>query len=99
MKQIILIFAVLLLIGCKKGDNHIIREETHIYLPGDIQYDKYGYYAEIVRYYNYPYYETKMTSWNPENNTSHCVSFFTNEFNDTVRILFVDFSNYPRREE
>ena len=98
MKQIILIAVLFLLIGCGKQDNNP-REEIYFYFLGDEKYDKYGYYSEIIRHYDYPYNNVKMTSWNPENNTTHCIHFFINEYNDTVRIIFVDNSNYPRREE
>ena len=88
------------LVGCQ-NKHKLIREESFIYHPGDEKYDRYGYYAEIVKYYNYNYNvdSVSFTSYSPYGNISHGIHIFTNEYGDTVRILFVDFSNYPRREE
>lgn len=103
MKQIFLaIILSIVLVGCQ-NKHKLIREETFIYHPGDEKYDRYGYYAEIIRYYNYNYdtnyVKTNFHSYRPYNNLSHGIHIFTNEYGDTVKITFVDFSNYPRREE
>ena len=100
-KKLFLVAAIfLVLTGCQ-NKHKLIREESFIYHPGDEKYDRYGYYAEIVKYYNYNYNvdSVSFTSYRPYGNISHEVAVFTNEYGDTVRILFVDFSNYPRREE
>lgn len=93
MKKALLIIISLLLIGCAKP----VKEKIYFYSSNSETYNKYGYYSEIRR--NYPYYKTHTTITNLKDNPTHAIMFVINGYGDTVRIIWVDYSNYPKRWE
>lgn len=102
MKKLIYILFVLFVtlnyVGCHNITNKkLIQEITINYLNTDSLYLKYGYYKEVHRFYNYTYKDSIVKSSMLD--SCHGVHTYINEFDDTVHQIFIDYTNYPKREE
>lgn len=92
--------ATLLMAGCgekKKDVRKMLREEVIEYNASYGEYQREGIYKKIIRTYNYPYKKV-VTYWNYVDRF-HCERVHINEYGDTVKIEYIDTSNYPRRED
>ena len=91
------------IIGCSKqqkiqqGNSALLKEITINHSKEDSVYTHYGYYKEVFRVYNYHYKDSSMYAYVLD--STHHVDAFINEYGDTVYKVYIDVSNYPRREE
>lgn len=80
------------------GWHKMVRKDTVYYDKTDSPYRFYGTYKEIYRRYNYPYYDsTYDLGVRPDD--MHGISYFINEYGDTVLCIYTDYTNFPRRED
>ena len=78
-------------------EHRMIREEVIEYGPADEPFKLYGYYKEVRRYYNYEYKESHFAI--PYHEFPHMIHAHINEYGDTISLVYVDLTNYPRRED
>lgn len=89
---------MMLVVSCNHSAKRKLLDEIVInYQKTDVAYVKYGYYKEIYRKYNYDYKDSTIISSSID--SAHGVHNIINEFGDTVHQIYIDYSNYPRREE
>lgn len=104
MKKIVIImFLIFLLIGCGQNNNQIkdrilLKEIVINHSLSDSVYKHYGIYKEIYRIYNCNYQESSHKEVRTPD-VHHGIDYYMNQFGDTVRMVFTDYTNYPRREE
>ena len=102
-KLVVILILSISIIGCTgqhkiKQEKHTLLKEIVInYSKEDSNYIYYGYYKEVRRIYNYQYKDSFMYSYTLDSN--HHVNAFYNEYGDTIHKIYVDTTNYPRREE
>ena len=85
--------------GKYQANNHkIIEEITTEYADTDSVYRYYGYYKIVTRKFNYTY-EDSTTIKLVDIDEKHWIDCFINEYGDTIKKVYVDGTNYPRREE
>ena len=96
-KLIIVILSCFLLCCCQEGKRVLIKEIIKDYTEVDSQYIKYGYYKEVKRVFNYEYKDSIVRSSMID--TVHGVHNYINEYGDTVYQIYINYINYPRREE
>lgn len=101
MRKILLLFAIAA-VGCSKVETSSTgepryKEYTIEYSEGQEDFDLYGYYKREFKQYDYEYSDSFMYSYTLD--SIHHVNAFINEYGDTVCKIYVDTSNYPRREE
>lgn len=63
----------------------------------DSAYRYYGYYKEVFFVYNYTYKDSTFHDIRIDDN--HGIDFYLNEYGDTIEKTYVDYTNYPRRED
>ncbi len=102
MKNIVLfLLSAVLLLSCWGRPPHKLRmmtkERVVEYSDTDSVYSHYGYYKKVFRTYNYAYMNTTLSVIRIDEN--HAIDVFINEYGDTVSMIYVDYTNYPRREE
>ena len=83
--------------NAESPEHRMIREEVIEYGPADEPFKLYGYYREVFRYYNYEYKDSHLVT--PYYKFPRMIDAFVNEYGDTTRIIYIDLTNYPRREE
>ena len=81
----------------EKPKHKMVREEIIEYESTDSPFVYYGYYREVFRYYNYEYKDSHLVT--PYYKFPRMIDAFVNEYGDTTRIIYIDLTNYPRREE
>ena len=101
MKQLVFLIVIFLTVGCtstvKENSRRLIKEIIIEHPIEDSVYKHYGYYKEIFRVYNYHYADSFMSTYALD--SIHHVESFINEYGDTIHKIYIDVSNYPRREE
>ena len=75
----------------------VLVKEVIVDLKDSDCYKKYGIYKRIYRKYNYEYTDSLEDMYGID--TQHVVHFATTYKGDTIFMEFVDYSNFPRREE
>ena len=105
MKKLVIVFLVMLVIGCGKHNSTNMTEPHRLlerivknYEKTDSPYWYYGCYKEIIYKYNYQYRDSTSRSFRYID-TNFGGTYFINEYGDTVRIIYTDYRDYPRREE
>ena len=104
MKKIVLLsFFILGLFGCKNtldrpAERELLKEIVIEYSKTDEPYRRHGTQKEIYRIYNCKYEECDIHEIRPHD-IMHGIKYITNRYGDTVRIVYTDYTNYPRREE
>ena len=98
MKKLILILISCIAFCCclekhRMMTGKVVRDWTKT----DSSYIRYGYYKEVKRTFNYIYKDSIMRSSMID--TIHGIHNFINEYGDTVYQIYIDYTNYPRREE
>lgn len=102
-KIVVVIFLISLLVGCEQSNNRtkdriLLKEIVINHSVEDSVYKHYGIYKEVYRIYNCTYQEcTHKEIRTPD--VYHGIDYYLNQFGDTVRVIYVDYTNYPRREE
>ena len=101
------------MIGCNSGyksnrgysedsaplkEHRMIKEITVNYTKNDAPNKYYGIYRQVFRKYNYKYKDSVSHEVRPVD-IMHGIMYYINEFGDTVDIIYIDYTNYPRREE
>lgn len=79
-------------------DHRMIKEITVNYKKTDSPNARYGLYKEVFRKYNYPYKDTLYVG-GKRIDRMHGVDYYANEYGDTVKFEYTDYTNYPRRED
>ena len=103
MKKILILLCIMsMFLGCCKKaaqtpGHRLIEEIVVDFDNDDDEYRKYGYYRKVFRKYNYEYYDSTWYDMKIDSFRRACC--YVNEFGDTTFILYVDYTNYPRREE
>lgn len=104
MKKLISLFVILttIITGCSHApvqmERKLIGETVIDYHLTDSNYRLYGYYREVFRKYNYQYSDSTYY-FARTIDKNHSVNCFINEYGDTVSFVYIDFSNYPRRDD
>lgn len=103
MKKLLLLFGIILIpIGCfqkkQENDRKLLEEIVVEYQASDTPYMLYGYNKEIYRRYNYQYRDSSY-HFVERIDEMHEIDCFINEYGDTVMFRYIDFTNYPRRED
>lgn len=101
MRSFILGFILMLLIGCQFKERYSepkLLSKRIVYLSGqDSAHILYGDYKKIYYTYNYEYTDSMMICHTLDK--YHQYDVYINEWCDTVYQIYVDVTNYPRREE
>ena len=100
MKNCILVLLTLLLLGCIESNNkrELIKEIVIDHSETDSAYRWYGITKEIYKIYNCKYEEVSYKEVRTPD-INHGITYILNSYGDTVRIICIDYTNYPRREE
>ena len=105
MRKLVIAFLVLMVVGCgkqistNKTEPHKLLERIEKnYEETDSPYRYYGCYKEIIYKYNYQYKDSVSHSFRYID-TKFGETYFINEYGDTVRIIYTNYRDYPRREE
>jgi hypothetical protein len=84
-------------------DRKLVREFTINYSKKDSEYLYYGYYKKIVKEYNYVSSKNKQVTVSYQRDQKSgkgiWIEAWVNEYGDTSEILYIDLTNYPRRED
>lgn len=99
MKKVLIVIMLSILSGCGQviSDKKIVDETILNYSEADSLYRKHGYYKEVFRIFNYEYKDSVVRSCMLD--SVHGVHNIINEFGDTIHQIYIDYSNYPKREE
>lgn len=76
----------------------MIKEITVNYAKDDTPNMCHGIYKQVFRKYNYEYKDSVSQEVRPVD-VMHGIKYFVNEYGDTVSITYIDYTNYPRRED
>lgn len=114
MRKILLIIGMMLLLfSCNRGyrsngsqsedsvplkEHRMIKEITVNYTKDDAPNKYHGIYKQVFRKYNYKYKDSVSHEVRPVD-IMHGIMYYINEYGDTVNIIYIDYTNYPRREE
>lgn len=79
-------------------DHRMIKEITVNYKKTDSPNARYGLYREVFRKYNY-HYKDSSRHWVRHIDKMHDIDCYINEYGDTVKFEYTDYTNYPRRED
>lgn len=80
-------------------EHRMVKETTVNYKKTDTPYRLYGTYKEIIRQYNYAYHDTSFKIHDVRTDGMHGIFYEINEYGDTVRITYTDYTNFARRED
>ena len=103
MKKLLLSIILIGLLGCKNtpdrpAERELLKEIVIEYSETDEPYRRHGTQKEIYRIYNCKYEECDIHEIRPHD-IMHGIVYHMNSYGDTVRIRYIDYTNYPRREE
>lgn len=100
MRKLLYLIIVCAVVGSMcaiQREHKMLKEIVVNYEKTDSPYQYYGYYKEVFRKYNYLYHDSSLHFETLDEN--HGINIFINEYGDTVSMTYVDYTNYPRREE
>ena len=76
----------------------MIKEISVNYTKDDAPYKYQGIFRQVFRKYNYKYKDSVSHEVRPVD-IMHGIMYYINEYEDTVSIIYIDYSDYPRRED
>ena len=106
MKRLIILSIVLLafLMGCGSNDSKLVNlkcvDTMVIYLDSNSsKYRQSGVYKIVKYVYDYEYRDSMLAGGAEDYETLTGYNKYINEWYDTVSVVYIDYSNYPRRED
>lgn len=104
MKKFVLFVLLISLIGCMyKEVRHpknvkLLKEIVVNHSKTDSAYRYYGIYKEIYRVYDRSYKDSTLHNYRMLD-INYGVDLYVNEYGDTIKEIYTDYTNYPRRED
>ena len=91
MKGLIILSIVLLafLMGCGSNDSKLV----------NLKCVESGVYKIVKYVYDYEYRDSMLAGGAEDYETLTGYNKYINEWYDTVSVVYIDYSNYPRRED
>ena len=96
-KLIFILITLLSVLGCKRQSPESYKEVITEYDSAHEEYKLYGKYRRVDIYNGRAYRDSFYHQLYIDDN--HYMVYYLNEFGDTITKIFIDTTNYPRREE